>query len=105
PPIANTNEAPVVNAGANQTITVNVVSSSSEPKLSANTCASPAASASIADPFTTTFPVTVKPGDSLVSVVVGYRAVGKTIASVVFNANQTLTKSAGILNNTMGAEI
>src|SRR5437867_11703656 len=72
--------------------------------ISANTCASPASSASVADPFTTTFSVTVKPGDTVLSVVDGYRAVGKTIATVVFGA-QALTKSAGLLGNTMGAEI
>src|SRR5947208_397613 len=69
-----------------------------------NTCATPASSTSSADPFTTTFPVTVRPGDTVLSVVDGYRAVGKTISSVVFNG-QNLTKSAGTLGNTMGAEI
>src|SRR5207253_538501 len=54
---------------------------------------------------TTTFSVNVKPGDTLLSVVDGYRAVGKTISSVVFNGSEALTKSAGTLGNTMGAEI
>src|SRR5438552_1452153 len=75
-----------------------------QANVSANTCALPASSTSSADPFTTTFSVTVKPGDTVLSVVDGYRAVGKTIASVVFNG-QNLTKSAGILGNTMGAEV
>src|SRR5437867_6345314 len=75
-----------------------------QASVSANTCASPASSSSLADPFTTTFPVTVRPGDTVLSVVDGYRAVGKTISSVVFNG-QNLTKSAGLLGNTMGAEI
>src|SRR5438034_3964865 len=75
-----------------------------QANVSANTCASPASSTSSADPFTTTFSVTVRPGDTMLSVVDGYRAVGKTISSVVFNG-QNLTKSAGTLGNTMGAEI
>src|SRR5262249_15984157 len=105
PPVANagTNAPPIVSAGANQNITANIVTG--DPKLTSNTCASPPASPSPADPFITTFSVTVKPGDSLLSVVVGYRAAGKTIAGVVFNGNQNLIKSAGTLNNTMGAEI
>src|SRR5438876_3313838 len=75
-----------------------------QANVSANTCASPASSSSLADPFTTTFAVTVRPGDTVLSVVDGYRAAGKTILSVVFNG-QNLTKSAGTLGNTMGAEI
>src|SRR5437667_2762902 len=75
-----------------------------QANVSANTCASPASSRSSADPFTTTFSVTVRPGDTVLSVVDGYRAAGKTILSVVFNG-QNLTKSAGTLGNTMGAEI
>src|SRR5437867_9564259 len=75
-----------------------------QANISANTCATPAFTSSVADPFTTTFSVTVKPGDTVLSVVDGYRAVQKTIASVVFNG-QSLTKSAGLLGNTMGAEI
>src|SRR5438552_14189677 len=75
-----------------------------QANVSANTCALPASSTSSADPFTTTFSVTVRPGDTVLSVVDGYRAVGKTISSVVFNG-QNLTKSAGTLGNTMGAEI
>src|SRR5437667_10885415 len=75
-----------------------------QANVSANTCASPASSRSSADPFTTTFSVTVRPGDTVLSVVDGYRAAGKTISSVVFNG-QNLTKSAGTLGNTMGAEI
>src|SRR5439155_8733726 len=99
PSLGGANAAPVVNAGPNQTITL-----SADPKISTTTCAAPASSASLADPFTTTFLLTVKPGDTLLSVVDGYRAVGKTISSVVFGS-QALTKSAGTLGNTMGAEI
>src|SRR5204863_5558043 len=73
--------------------------------ISTDTCAAPASSASTADPFTTTFSVTVHPGDTVLSVVDGYRAVGKTISSVVFNGSQNLTKSAGTLGNPMGTEI
>src|SRR5262249_60925567 len=76
----------------------------SAASMSTNTCATPASSTSVAEPFTTTFPVTVKPGDTVLSVVDGYRA-SKTIASVVFNGTENLTKSAGTLGNTMGAEI
>src|SRR5215467_8249241 len=72
--------------------------------MSVNTCASPAFSVSLSEPFTTTFSITVKPGDTVLSVVDGYRAIGKTIAGVTFNG-QALTKSAGTLGNTMGAEI
>src|SRR5262249_27112251 len=74
------------------------------PKLSANTCSAPASSHSAGEPYTTTFSVTVNPGDTILSVVDGYRAVGKTVSSVVFNG-QSLTKSAGTPGNTMGAEI
>src|ERR1051326_6356217 len=77
----------------------------SAPQIDANTCGSPATSVSTADPFTTTFSVSVIPGDTVLSVVVGYRALGKTISSVVFNGSQSLTRSAGMLSNTMGAEI
>src|SRR6185369_15394130 len=52
----------------------------------------------------TTFPITVKSGDSVLSVVVGYRAVNKTVSSVTFNA-ASLTKAVGQFGNTMGAEI
>src|SRR5437016_2671178 len=69
--------------------------SAGDPQLSANTCAAPAASPSLSDPFTTTFPVTVNSGDAVLSAVIGYRAVGKTVASVSFNGSQSLTKSAG----------
>src|SRR5207249_7430938 len=62
-------------------------------------------SASVAEPFTTTFSVTVKPGDTMLSVVDGYRSLGKTISGVVFNGSESLTRSVGILGNTMGAEI
>src|ERR1051326_5527025 len=75
------------------------------PKAKANTCAAPAFSTSLSDPFTTNFSGTVHPGDSVLSVVDGYRAVGKTISSVVYNGSEALTKSAGTLGNTMGAEI
>src|SRR5438105_8802970 len=84
---------------------VNAGQSSSGAKISANTCNAPASSASTTEPFTTTFSVTVISGDTVLSVVDGYRAVGKTISSVVFNGSETLTKSAGTLGNTMGAEI
>src|SRR6185369_12521975 len=73
--------------------------------ISTTTCAAPAASASVADPFITTFSVTVQPGDAVLSVVDGNRAVGKTIASVVFNGSENLIRSAGTLGNTMGAEV
>src|SRR5439155_10646656 len=76
-----------------------------QANVSANTCALPASSVSTADPFTTTFSVTVKPGDTVLSVVDGYRAVGKTISTVVFNGSENLTRSAGTLGNTMGAEV
>src|SRR5689334_11116417 len=75
------------------------------PKISANTCAVPASSASVSEPFTTRFQITIKPGDSVLSVVDGYRAAGKTISQVVFNGSESLSKSAGTLGNTMGAEI
>ena len=94
------NTPPVVDAGPGQTITL-----AAGPAISTNTCAAPASSASVADPFITTFSVTVKPGDTVLSVVDGYRAVGKTISSVVFNGSENLTKSVGTLGNTMGAEI
>src|SRR5262249_43736297 len=93
------NTAPAVNAGPGQTITL-----SGCPGISTDTCATPAFSSSVADPFTTTFSVTVNPGDTVLSVVDGYRAVGKTIGGVSFNG-QALTQSAGLLGNTMGAEI
>ena len=95
------NNPSFVDAGPGQTITL----AGGTPALSTNTCAAPAFSASVAEPFTTTFSVTVKPGDTVLSVVDGYRAVGKTISTVVFNGSENLTKSAGTLGNTMGAEI
>src|SRR4051812_18489963 len=73
--------------------------------IGTNTCGSPASSVSVADPFTTTFSVTVNAGDSVLSIAIGYRAAGKTVSSVVFNGSENLTKSAGQLGNTMGAEI
>src|SRR5439155_13789460 len=81
------------------------VAQASDPSLSTNTCGTPASSASTADPFTTTFSVTVHQGDTVLSVVDGYRAVGKTISAVVFNGFENLSKSASTLGNTMGAEI
>src|SRR5262249_49329651 len=55
------------------------------PRLSASTCAAPASSKSSSEPYTTTFGITVNSGDTVLSVVDGYRAVGKTISSVAFN--------------------
>jgi len=102
PVVSRVNTPPVVSAGSPQTIISPEVA---EPKIGTSTCASPASSASVADPFITTFSVTVNPGDTVLSVVDGYRAAGKTIASVVFNGSEKLTRSAGTLANTMGAEI
>src|SRR5215467_12272194 len=82
-----------------------VFARAASPNLSSSTCTSPASTAALADPFTTTFSVTVKPGDTVLSVVDGYRAVGKTVSSVVFNGTESLTRSVSRLGNTMGAEI